>query len=351
MRLSDTPYMECEQWKTAVLRGQEVRPIWTTKTSATTEKELLSDRQIKFTISTGARDRDQDTVDPLGWDLAEYTANPVVLYAHDYHSLPIGKALHVGVEEGKLVAVDQFVERDIYPFADTVYQLVQAGFLRATSVGFMPVKWLFNEEARGFDISAALLLEHSVVAVPSNPEALVQARQAGIDLAPMKQWAEETLDTWHAESGLWVPRKTLERVFTVLEGKTYSLPAAHADDADVLETLDVTLQACEGPDEGQDAGEEPGSSASTQEPQSQGTAEVLAEFRRFSETHGTYFQTIIRALEQLQATLAAQTGQAPLRQEDPVEVLLPDVTPKDVAAMIAAAVQEHLVTPLTGRVS
>ena len=137
------------------------------------------DRTLEFTLSTGAVDRDRDTLDPSGWDLRSYGKNPVVLFAHSYGSLPIARTKEIGVDGGKLQAVAEFVPPELYAFGDAVYQLIRAGFLNAVSVGFAPLKWDRNEDRGGVDFHKQELLEWSIVPVPSNPEALVVARSKG----------------------------------------------------------------------------------------------------------------------------------------------------------------------------
>jgi HK97 family phage prohead protease len=183
------------------------------------EPEESEERAIIFTISTGVVDRDNDTINPTGWKLDNYLKNPVVLWAHDYDGLPVARALAVWVEGGRLKSRAQFTPRDLYPFGYMVYQLYREGYLRAVSVGFNPLKWQFNEERKfGVDFMEQELLEYSCVPVPANPEALVEARARGIDLAPLKEWAERVLDEWHQERGIWLPRKDVERVFVLLNG-------------------------------------------------------------------------------------------------------------------------------------
>lgn len=130
--------------------------------------------RFKFRISTDAVDRDKDVISIAGWDLAEYKKNPVVLYAHDYHSLPVGKSLDIAISKRGLDADVEFVPGSIYPFAETVRGMVQGGYLRAASVGFKPMKYMYNEERRGVDIEESKLLEWSIVPVPANAECLVQ---------------------------------------------------------------------------------------------------------------------------------------------------------------------------------
>lgn len=147
-------------------------------------------RSVRFTISTSSPDRDNDTVAASGWKLENYKKNPVVLWAHDYSQLPVGKATTIMVDGQKLVADMEFAS---HPFAETVMQMVKGGFLRATSVGFAPHLYKFNETRGGLDFEEQELLEFSIVPVPANPEALIEARAAGIDTTPLKAWAEEVI--------------------------------------------------------------------------------------------------------------------------------------------------------------
>jgi HK97 family phage prohead protease len=130
------------------------------------------ERVRKFVISTGSPDRDNDTVAVNGWRLDAYRKNPVVLWAHDYAQLPVARCLQVGVDGQRLVALAEFAT---HAFADTVLQLIDGGFLRATSVGFRPLKYTANAARGGYDFTEQELLEFSVVPVPANAEALIAA--------------------------------------------------------------------------------------------------------------------------------------------------------------------------------
>jgi hypothetical protein len=73
---------------------------------------------------------------------------------------------------------------------------LKGGFLSAVSVGFAPVKYAFSDEpgrSFGIDFLQQELLEFSVCPVPANPEALIEARSAGIDIAPIREWAVKLL--------------------------------------------------------------------------------------------------------------------------------------------------------------
>ncbi len=112
----------------------------------------------------------------------------------------------------KLVADVEFTPPGMSAFNDTVYAMLKGGFLNATSVGFLPTEWKFAEDAGrrfGIDFLKQQLLEFSVVPVPANAEALVQARGMGIDLAPIAAWVEGVAKA----SGLAVvPRARLDAI-------------------------------------------------------------------------------------------------------------------------------------------
>ena len=58
----------------------------------------VGDRVVRFVISTGAVDRDGDTIDPKGWDLTAYRRNPTVLWQHDHKIPAIARMVHIAVE-------------------------------------------------------------------------------------------------------------------------------------------------------------------------------------------------------------------------------------------------------------
>ncbi|GIW70330.1 MAG: hypothetical protein KatS3mg101_1077 [Patescibacteria group bacterium] len=129
-------------------------------------------------ISTADIDRQGESIDQNGWDLSFYKLNPVVLWAHDYYSLPIGITTDIKIEDGKLIAKGIFAPAEANPFAQQVRRLYDLKIVRATSVGFIPL------ETDGKIIKKAELLEFSFVPVPANPFALSlsKAQELGLDL-------------------------------------------------------------------------------------------------------------------------------------------------------------------------
>jgi HK97 family phage prohead protease len=156
------------------------------------------ERTKRFCFSDGSVDRMGDTIAPDGWMIDEFLSNPVALWAHDSSAPPIGKASNLGVEFDRLMGDIEFATAEVYPFADTIYRLLDGDFLRAVSVGFIPREYSFveNDPDRGWgiDFKKQVLLEISVCPVPANPNALAEARAKGIDTRPLVAWAEAALD-------------------------------------------------------------------------------------------------------------------------------------------------------------
>lgn len=198
------------------------RPVFK-QFSAEIESVADRDRCIKFTITTSFPDRESDVVYPDGIDIAAYQANPIVLFGHDYKSLPIGRCISIERFADRLVATTEFATADLNPLADQVFRMVKAGFLKGASIGFRPLEWVYDEERHGVNFKKTELLEFSIVPVPANALALVAARAAGIDMAVLKDWAQATLsrmpsdddeDEWRADDPIrWNPQ--LSKVFDV----------------------------------------------------------------------------------------------------------------------------------------
>ncbi len=136
----------------------------------------VGDHQVQLVVSTGAIDRDGDTIDPNGWHLDAFRKNPVVLWAHDYSSLPVAKCVDIQVRAGQLGAVAEFPTAELYPFGDQVYKHIHAGFLTGFSVGFRPLVPPTDNGAGGQHFSEQELLEFSAVPVPANADSLVVSR-------------------------------------------------------------------------------------------------------------------------------------------------------------------------------
>jgi HK97 family phage prohead protease len=180
MRTTPYPVMSAEAYRQRAREGHAPEAIVRLPFASEVKALSRAERTVRFRITTGAPDRMKDTIDPKGWDLTHYKKNPVVLYAHDYHDLPVGKSVKMEADDTGLSSIAQFATKEQYAFADTVYQLILGGFLKATSVGFKPTKHVYNEQRGGVDFLEQELLEYSVVPIPANPEALIEEGYADI---------------------------------------------------------------------------------------------------------------------------------------------------------------------------
>lgn len=165
----------------------------------TTIKAIDPDnRVLEFCISDESVDRMNDTIAVDGWELEAYQKNPVVLFAHDNWSPPVGRSIATFAQDGRLMSRAQFMPQELYPFSYMLYRMYEQGYMRATSVGFIPKSWRIpaQDEGRGYgvDFLRQELTEYSCVPVPANANALLEARSKGIDTAPMKAWAERAID-------------------------------------------------------------------------------------------------------------------------------------------------------------
>ena len=175
----------------ALVHGGRLRSLRPIKAATVVSEE---DRTIDFVITTGTRDRMGDTINPKGWELANYRKNPVIQWAHDYDHPPIGRSLSVkrSTEHDGLVSRAQFAPTEtkgsFLGGVDT-FNLYKEGYLHAVSVGFLPTKKpvaVYEEDVEpswetfiGFDFPGNELLEYSAVPVPANPEALALGFKSG----------------------------------------------------------------------------------------------------------------------------------------------------------------------------
>lgn len=140
---------------------------------AVTEGESLD-----FVISDGSRDRHGTRINPKGWDLRSFKKNPIALFAHD-NRFPIGTWSDIRTEGDKLVATLKLAAKGTSARIDEIISLVEQGILRATSVGFSVLK-MGTPGKDPYDFLEQELLETSVVAVGSNPNALSKARALNV---------------------------------------------------------------------------------------------------------------------------------------------------------------------------
>lgn len=148
-------------------------------------------RKKRFVISDESEDRMGDQIMTNGWRFENYRSNPIVLWAHQSRELPIGNAELI-TESTRTLADITFATADENPFAESVFRLVDAGVIRATSVGFRALaapEPRFNADGDwiGFKFIAQELLELSVCNIPALPTALAVGKSLGVSDADLSR--------------------------------------------------------------------------------------------------------------------------------------------------------------------
>jgi phage head maturation protease len=145
--------------------------------------------------STRRLDRDNEVIVPEGVNLDQYNLAPVLLFAHQWSATPIGSMQNTHNDGYGIKGVANFASTEK---AQDIFTLVKEGHLRTSSIGFIPTEvvdqsnplftkllefalmnWgeFTKEDARKVErfITRGIMLENSIVPVPANPDALIQA--------------------------------------------------------------------------------------------------------------------------------------------------------------------------------
>ncbi len=163
-------------------------------------KDGHEDRVVRYWASDARGDRHGDVVDQT-WKFDEYESNPIMLFSHDWGMPPIGGTLDWDVRQrtskgysgDALSLLSLFADADTSEYADSLFRLVKAGFLKAGSVGFFPERVIeVRDKAERKELGLAdwgllycdnRLVEWSPCSVPANPGAhrtLAAAKSAGM---------------------------------------------------------------------------------------------------------------------------------------------------------------------------
>ena len=135
-----------------------------------------------FVLSDETPDRMDDVIMSDGWDLANFKRNPIALFGHQ-SSFPIGKWNNVRVVDKQLRGDLELAPKGTSDRIDEIRALIDAGILKAVSVGFRPKESRPRQESMGMFWTKAELIETSLVSVPANPNALAVAKSLKISPA------------------------------------------------------------------------------------------------------------------------------------------------------------------------
>lgn len=136
-----------------------------------------------FVLSDETQDRMGDIIEADGWLVDGFKSNPIALFGHR-SDFPIGTWDNVHTNKQKqLRGTLQLAPKGTSPRIDELHALVDAGILRAVSVGFKPIKHVpidVHDPWAGSRFIEQELIECSLVAVPANPNALAVAKNMKI---------------------------------------------------------------------------------------------------------------------------------------------------------------------------
>lgn len=142
---------------------------------------------FEFILSDESIDRMGDVIMLDGWKLAAFRKNPIALFGHN-SSFPIGTWKNIRVEGEALRAKLELAPEGTSDRIDEIRRLVAAKILKATSVGFKPIKYepIDPEDPwAGYKFLEHELVETSVVSVPANPNALAVAKSLNVSDATL----------------------------------------------------------------------------------------------------------------------------------------------------------------------
>lgn len=147
---------------------------------------------MDFVLSDDTSDRYGDVIEAKGWNLKNFNNNPIALFNHN-PDFPIGTWKNVRVVGKQLVGTLKLAPKGVSQRIDEIIGLVEAGVLRAVSVGFLPEEYEQLGKGHGVRYTKQQLAETSLVSIPANPNALAVAKSMGV--------SPETLDVVLAKHG------------------------------------------------------------------------------------------------------------------------------------------------------
>ncbi|HMF29118.1 MAG TPA: HK97 family phage prohead protease, partial [Candidatus Cybelea sp.] len=149
-------------------------------------------QEKEFILSDATPDRFGDIVEVEGWEFASFNRNPIALFNHNAN-FPVGSWANIRVGDKALRGDLILAPKGISPRIDEIRGLVEAGILRAVSVGFKPVASRPVDATKNDPFgmapqiyTKAELVECSLVSIPANPNALAVAKSLNISAETQK---------------------------------------------------------------------------------------------------------------------------------------------------------------------
>jgi len=156
---------------------------------------------VEFVASDESLDSYREIVRASGWRFTRFQKNAPFVDSHDYSSITklLGQVVDFRVERGQLIETVKYA-REPGTLAEWAFKMVRDGFLKAVSVGFVPLRMASKYDGQQGDFLAALAdlkldpataasvraiyleqeqIELSQCVIGANPNALARAYKAG----------------------------------------------------------------------------------------------------------------------------------------------------------------------------
>lgn len=223
------------------------------------EKEGL----VEYIASDESLDSYREIILANGWKFDRFKKNAPFVDSHDYYRIErlLGAVQSFEVRNGQLVEVVKWaIDCPEQKLAALGFQLTLKGYLKAVSVGFIPVRmswpgkedWAKAVESAGLDVRAAAecrgiyleqqQIELSACIIGANPNALAKAfdaRDIGeADLASVGFRSERDMQFLLDVGRAWerntdpMTRAIAQRELHVITGQTYSAPTSRTPAGD-----------------------------------------------------------------------------------------------------------------------
>lgn len=168
------------------------------------ETKVLDEKEglVEYVASDETLDHYREVVKADGWRFNHFKKNAPFANSHRYDSIDdqLGKVVDFRVSKGKLIeTVKWAIDVEENKLAQLGFKMTQAGYLKAVSVGFYPIKFVsrfstgrdfdaFKESVEGLGLNMEdppdrIFLEHeqielSAVVLGANPNALARIAKA-----------------------------------------------------------------------------------------------------------------------------------------------------------------------------
>jgi len=143
---------------------------------------------MDFILSDETPDRMGDIIQADGWQIESFSKNPIALFNHN-PNFPVGRWQDLKVDKGALRGKLIMAPAGTSNRIDEIRKLIEAGILKAVSVGFRDIESVPLDKKNPFSgmrFLKAELVETSLVSVPANPNALAVSKSLGISPATLE---------------------------------------------------------------------------------------------------------------------------------------------------------------------